>query len=210
VIGVVADARNRGLTEPIEPEAWIPFTVTGSAARGILVRTVNDPTPMFKTVAGEIWATDPGVAMAEPNTLDYFLDLFTFAQPRFGLWIVGMFGGLGLLLVTIGVYSVMAYTTARRMHELGLRMALGAAARDVMNMVLGHGLRLLTFGILIGLAASLVLARVIANQLYGVSPYDPLTIGGVAAVLLLIGLAACWVPARRATHVDPIAALQYE
>ena len=210
VIGVVADARNRGLTEPIEPEAWIPFTVTGSAARGILVRTVNDPTPMFKTVAGEIWATDPGVAMAEPNTLDYFLDLFTFAQPRFGLWIVGMFGGLGLLLVTIGVYSVMAYTTARRMHELGLRMALGAAARDVMNMVLGHGLRLLTFGILIGLAASLVLARVIANQLYGVSPYDPLTIGGVAAVLLLIGLAACWVPARRATRVDPIAALRYE
>lgn len=210
VIGVVADARNRGLTESIEPEVWIPYTVTGSAMRGLLVRTTNDPSAMTKTVAREIWAADPTVAMAEANTLDYYLDLFTFAKPRFGLWIVGMFAGMGLLLAAIGVYSVMAYNTARRTHEFGLRVALGAAARDVIRMVLGQGLRLLTIGVVVGLGSSLVLSRVITSQLWGVSPYDPLTLGGVAGLLLFIGLLACWVPARRATRVDPMTALRYE
>ena len=210
VIGVVADARNRGLQEPIDPEVWVPYTVTGSAMRGILVRTTNDPAAMAKTVAREIWATDPSVAMAEPGTLDHFLDLFTFAQPRFALWIVGMFACMGLLLATIGVYSVMAYNTARRTHEFGLRVALGAAARDVVKMVLGQGLRLLTLGLVIGLVSSLALSRLITSELWGVSPHDPLALLGVAALLLLIGLLACWVPARRATRVDPMTALRYE
>jgi putative ABC transport system permease protein len=165
---------------------------------------------MIKTVAREIWAADPSVAMAEPNTLDYFLDLFTFAQLRFGLWIVGMFAGMGLLLATIGVYSVMAYNTARRTHEFGLRVALGAAAGDVVRMVLRQGLRLLVLGMVIGLGASLGLSRIITGQLWGVSPYDPMTLGGVAVLLLAIGLMACWVPARRATRVDPMTALRYE
>jgi putative ABC transport system permease protein len=210
VVGVVADARNRGLTEPIDPEIWVPFTVTGSAMRGILVRTVNDPKALLKTVTREIWATDPSVAMAEPNTLDYFIDVFTFAQPRFGLWIVGMFAGMGLILAAIGVYSVMAYNAARRTHEFGLRIALGAAARDVLRMVLREGFRLLVLGMVMGLLASLALSRLITSQLWGVSSYDPLTIAGVAALLLVIGLTACWVPARRATHVDPMTALRYE
>jgi len=210
VIGVVGDARNRGLQEPIDPEVWVPYTVTGSAMRGILVRTTNDPAAMAKTVAREIWATDPSVAMAEPGTLDHFLDLFTFAQPRFALWIVGMFACMGLLLATIGVYSVMAYNTARRTHEFGLRVALGAAARDVVKMVLGQGLRLLTLGLVIGLVSSLALSRLITSELWGVSPHDPLALLGVAALLLLIGLLACWVPARRATRVDPMTALRYE
>ncbi len=118
VIGIVADARNRGLQEPIDPETWVPYTVTGSEMRGILVRTTNNPATMVKAVAKEIWATDPSVAMAEPFPLDQTLDVFTFAQPRFGLWIVGIFAGIGLALVTIGVYSVVAYSTARRTHEI--------------------------------------------------------------------------------------------
>lgn len=178
--------------------------------RGILVRTVNDPKALLKTVTREIWATDPSVAMAEPNTLDYFIDVFTFAQPRFGLWIVGMFAGMGLILAAIGVYSVMAYNAARRTHEFGLRIALGAAARDVLRMVLREGFRLLVLGMVMGLLASLALSRLITSQLWGVSSYDPLTIAGVAALLLVIGLTACWVPARRATHVDPMTALRYE
>lgn len=210
IIGVVADAQNRGLHEPVDPEAWVPFTVTGMFMRGLLVRTANDPTPMLKTVAREIWTTDPTVAPADANTLDYFLDLFTFAQPRFGLWIVGLFAGIGLLLVTVGVYSVIAYSTARRTHEIGLRMALGAAAADVLKMVVRQGLALLIGGILIGVATSLVLARIIANQLWGVSPYDPLTLTVVAGLLLVIGLLACWVPARRATNVNPLTALRCE
>jgi putative ABC transport system permease protein len=165
---------------------------------------------MIKTVAREIWATDPSVAMAEPETLEYFLDLFTFAQPRFGLWIVAIFASIGLLLVTIGVYSVTAYATSQRTHEIGIRMALGAAGGDVLKMVLRTGLLLLLGGIAVGLAVSFTLSRVIVSQLWGVSPHDPLTLASVAGLLLAVGLVACWIPARRATRINPVNALRYE
>jgi putative ABC transport system permease protein len=210
IIGVVADARNRGLQEPLWPEAWIPYTVTGSYMRGILVRTTNEPKAMIKPVGREIWATDPSVAMAQPETLEYFLDLFTFAQPRFGLWLVSIFATIGLLLVTIGVYSVIAYTTSRRTHEIGIRIALGAARADVLKMVLRKGLQLLLAGITIGLAVSFAVSRVLVSQLWRVSPYDRLTIVSVTGLLLLVGLIACWIPARRATRINPVNALRYE
>jgi predicted permease len=210
VIGVVADVQNQGLQEPLWPEAWIPYTVTGSFMRGILVRTTSEPKSMIKAVGKEIWATDPSVAMAQPETLEYFLNLFTFAQPRFGLWLVTIFAAIGLVLVTIGVYSVIAYTTSRRTHEIGIRIALGAARADVLNMVLRKGLQLLLAGIAIGLAVSFALSRLIVSQLWGVSPYDRLTLFSVAVLLLAVGLIACWIPARRATRVNPSNALRYE
>ena len=198
------------LQDPIDPETWIPYTVTGSAMRGILVRTANEPKSMIKAVGKEIWATDPSVAMAQPESLEYFLNLFTFAQPRFGLWLVTIFAAIGLMLVTIGVYSVIAYTTSRRTHEIGIRIALGAARADVLKMVLLKGLQLLLAGIATGLAVSFTVSRVIVTQLWGVSPYDRLTIVFVAGLLLLLGLIACWIPARRATRVNPSTALRYE
>ncbi len=210
VIGVVADVRNQGLQEPLWPEVWIPYTVTGSFMRGILVRTTNEPKSMIKAVGKEIWATDPRVAMAQPETLEYFLNLFTFAQPRFGLWLVTIFAVIGLVLVSIGVYSVIAYTTSRRTHEIGLRIALGAARADVLKMVLRKGLQLLLAGIIIGLGVSFALSRVLVSQLWGVSPYDRLTFVSVSGLLLLVGLVACWIPARRATRVNPSSALRYE
>jgi putative ABC transport system permease protein len=146
VIGVAADAQNFGLENPIEPEAWIPYTLTGTGTRGLLVRTAGDPTAMINAVRREIWATDPTVAVADPDTLEHFLNLFTFAQPRFGLQLVVIFAFIGLVLVTIGVYSVTAYSTSRRTHEFGIRMALGAAGSDVLKMVLGKGLQLLRPG----------------------------------------------------------------
>jgi putative ABC transport system permease protein len=165
---------------------------------------------MVRTVGREVWAIDSSVAMAEPQTLDSFLNIFSYAQPRLGFLLVTVFASIGLLLVTIGVYSVIAYSTSRRTHEIGLRMALGAAARDVMTMILGQGLRLVGMGIAIGLLGSVALARVIVAQLWGVSPYEPLTFASVAILLLTIGLLACWVPARRATRIDPTTALRYE
>jgi len=210
IIGVVADARNQGLQDPLWPEVWIPYTVTGSFMRGILVRTTNEPKSMIKAVGHEIWATDQSVAMAQPETLEYFLNLFTFAQPRFGLWLVTIFAAIGLVLVTIGVYSVIEYTTSRRTHEIGIRLALGAARADVLKMVLRKGLYLLLTGIVIGLSLSFALSRVLVSQLWGVSPYDRLTSIAVAGLLLLVGLIACWIPARRATRVNPSTALRYE
>ena len=210
IIGVVADAKNRGLQDPPEPEIWVPFTVTGSAFRGILVRTAKEPLTMLNAVEHEIWATDSNVALTFTGTLDGYISQFSYAGPRFGFFLMTIFGGIGLLLVTIGVYSVLAYTTARRTHEIGIRMALGAEGSDVQGMVIRMGLRLVGIGVGIGLIVSVAIGRVIATQLWGVSAYDPWTLVCVPALLLITGIVACWLPARRAASVDPLVALRYE
>jgi len=210
IIGLVADAKNRGLQDPPEPEIWVPFTVTGSAFRGILVRTAKEPMAMMNAVEHEIWATDRNVALAFTGTLEGYISQFSYAGPRFGFFLMTIFGSIGLLLVTIGVYSVLAYTTARRTHEIGIRMALGAEGSDVQGMVIRMGLRLVGIGVAIGLIVSLAIGRVIATQLWGVSAYDPWTLVCVPALLLITGIVACWLPARRAASVDPLVALRYE
>ncbi len=210
IIGLVADAKNRGLQDPVEPEIWVPFTVTGSAFRGILVRTAKEPLTMLNAVQHEIWATDASVAVTLTGTLEGYISQFSYAGPRFGFMLMTIFSSIGLVLVTLGVYSVLAYTTARRTHEIGIRMALGAEGPDVLRLVVSMGLRLVAIGVALGLIASLALGRVIATQLWGVSPYDPWTLTCVPALLIITGLLACWIPARRAATVDPLVALRYE
>jgi putative ABC transport system permease protein len=210
IIGLVADAKNRGLQDPVEPEIWVPYTVTGSAFRGILVRTAREPLTMMNAVQHEIWATDANVALTFTGTLEGYISQFSYAGPRFGFFLMMIFGGIGLVLVTIGVYSVLAYTTARRTQEIGIRMALGAKGSDVQGMVIRMGLRLVGIGVALGLIVSLAIGRVIATQLWGVSAYDPWTLACVPLVLLITGMVACWLPARRAARVDPLVALRYE
>ena len=210
IIGLVADAKNQGLQDPPMPEIWIPYTVTGSGFRGILVRTAGEPMAMMNAVQHEIWATDANVALTFTGTLESFISQFSYAGPRFGFFLMMIFGGVGLVLVTIGVYSVLAYTTARRTQGIGIRMALGAKSSDVQSMVIGMGLKLVGIGVALGLIASLAIGRVIATQLWGVSAYDPWTLVSVPIVLLVTGLVACWLPARRAARVDPLVALRYE
>jgi len=210
IIGLVADAKNRGLQDPPQPEIWVPYTLTGSAFRGILVRTANEPLSMLNAVEHEIWATDSNVAVTLTGTLEGYISQFSFAGPRFGFFLMSIFGAIGLALVTIGVYSVLAYTTARRTHEIGIRMALGANRSDVQGMVIRMGLRLVGLGVGIGLIVSVALGRVIATQLWGVSAYDPWTLVCVPVLLLATGIVACWLPARRAAGVDPLVALRYE
>jgi ABC-type antimicrobial peptide transport system permease subunit len=123
---------------------------------------------------------------------------------------MSIFGGIGLILVTVGVYSVLAYTAAQRTREIGIRMALGAESGDVLKLVVSMGLRLVGLGVGIGLVASFLLASTIKSMLWGISVHDPLTMGGVAALLLLTGIVACWIPAGRAARVDPLVALRYE
>jgi putative ABC transport system permease protein len=210
IIGVVADVKNRGLQEPAGPEIWIPYTVTGSAFRGILVRTAQDPLTMLKAVRHEVWATDSDVALTLTGTLEGYISQFSYAGPRFGFMLMIIFGSIGLILVTIGVYSLLSYTTARRTQEIGIRMALGAQGSDVLSMVIGMGLRLVAIGVVVGLIVSLALGRILATQLWGVSAYDPWTLVCVPVLLLITGFLACWFPAHRAARVNPLVALRYE
>ncbi|HWB82806.1 MAG TPA: ABC transporter permease [Bryobacteraceae bacterium] len=210
VIGVTADAKNQGLQDPTMPEMFIPYTITGAFERGILVRTARDPLALQNTVRREVWALDRNVAITLNDSLENYLKAYSYSGPRFSLILLSVFAGVGLVLVALGVYSVVAYTVSRQTHEIGIRMALGAGHGDVLGMVLRMGLRLLAFGVAVGLLASFGVARVIASQLWGVSPYDPLTLCSVVLVVGLAGLAACYFPARRATRVDPITSLHYE
>jgi putative ABC transport system permease protein len=210
VVGVIADAKNSGIQEPVRPEMFIPYTVTGAFERGILVRTSKEPMTMLNAVRREIWAVDRNVALTLTGSLKDYLKSFSYAEPRFTLILLGVFAGVGLVLVTIGVYSVIAYTVSRQTHEIGIRMALGAGRGDVFGMVLRMGVRLIGLGVAAGLLASFGLTRLIASQLWGVSAHDPVTFVGVVVVVALAGLAACYLPARRSTRVDPMVALRYE
>jgi putative ABC transport system permease protein len=210
IIGIFADARNQGVQDPPSPELLLPFTVTAAFDRGILVRTAGDPMGLSNAVRREVWALDRNIALAYTDTLASYLMQFTYAGPRFSLILLAIFAAVGLVLVSIGTYSVIAYTVTRQTHEIGIRMALGAVDVDVFRMVLGMGLRLIGIGLAAGLAASFAATRVLASQLWEVSPNDPITIAGVVGVVTVIGLAACYFPARRATRVDPLIALRYE
>jgi putative ABC transport system permease protein len=210
VIGVVSDTRNEGIQDPPEPEMYIPYTMTGAFDRALLVRTATNPLGLVNTVRREIWAVDRNVALTFTGTLEDFLKDFVYARPRFGFILLGVFAGVGLLLIAIGVYSVIAYTVSRQTQEIGVRMALGANASDVLGMVFRMGLRLIAIGVVAGVLVTVGATHFISSQLFGISSVDPVTFGGVIAVLGVTGLAACYFPARRATRVDPMVALRYE
>jgi putative ABC transport system permease protein len=208
IVGVVADAKNQGPREPIIPEAFIPYSITGTFDRGMLVRTATAPLPMVNSVRRAIWGVDRNVALTMINSLTESMKQFSYAEPRFGLVVLGVFAGVGLLLVALGVYSVIAYRVSRQIHDIGIRMALGASRGNVMKLVLRKGLVLIAGGIVLGLATSLVVTRILADQLYGIPPHDPATLAVVIAVVVAAGLCACYFPARRATRVDPMVALR--
>ncbi len=210
IIGVVADAKNQGLQDPVMPEIWIPYTLTAAGERGVLVRTSLEPMSLLNSVRREIWAEDRNVALTFTGTLEDFMKQFSYSGPRFGLILLGIFALNGLVLVAIGVYSVMAYAVSRQTHEIGIRMALGALQGNVLRLVLRTGLELVSIGLAIGLAASIGAGALIKQMLFGVSAFDPITLGLVLSVLVVVGAAACLFPARRATKVDPLIALRYE
>ena len=188
----------------------LPYTVTGFFTRGILVRTAGPPMPLANSVRREIWAVNPGVAIAMTRTLDDFLSDYAYAGPRFGLVVMGAFAAIGLALVAIGVYSVIAYTVSRQTHEIGIRMALGAGRTHVLGMVLRMGFLLIGIGMAIGLAASFAATRVLCKPVGGHLAPRPADVRLGIAVISLAGLAACWFPAMRATRVDPTIALRFE
>jgi len=219
IVGVVGDVANQGapgygqggLQAPLKPQVWIPYTITGSGQHYLVVRSAQTPMGVMDEVEQAVWANDSGVALIYPDALEHAISKGLYAGPRFALLLMIIFGCVGLVLVTVGVYSVLAYTTAQRTHEIGIRMALGAERANVLRLVMAAGLRLVAAGVVVGLLASLLLGRAIEGQLWrGVKPYDPLTLAGTVLLLLATGVFACWIPARRAAGVDPMVALRYE
>ena len=211
IIGVVADAKNMGLQDPPAPEAFVPYTVTGAFNRGVLIKTAGNPLLSVSSVRREVFALDSSVAMANPvGSLEDFLKQFSYAGPEFALTTLGAFASVGLVLVVIGIFGVMAYTVSLQTHELGLRMALGALRTDILRMVLTNGLTLISIGVVLGLVSSVGLTRLMASQIWGVTPTDPLTLVSVVIVVVAVGFVACVAPARAATRVDPLIALRVE
>ena len=176
----------------------------------VMVRTSVPPLTMLNSVRREIWAIDRNVALTLTGSLNDYLKSFSYAEPRFSLILLSVFASLGLVLVLIGVYSVIAYTVSRQTHEIGIRMALGASRADVLRMVLWMGAQLLGMGLAVGLVASFAVTRLIASQLWGVSPHDPVTLGLVSLLILGTAAVASYLPAHRASQMDPMAALREE
>jgi putative ABC transport system permease protein len=165
---------------------------------------------MMHGIQQQIWAVDPDEVFWVFDPLQTFLHKLTYATPEFGLTMIAPLGGIALLLVIIGVFSVMAYTVALQTHEFGIRLALGAQQAQVLVMVIKRSLRLVSAGVAIGLVASYLLTRFIASQIWGIPARDPWTFGAVACAIVVVALAASYIPARRAAKVDPMMALRYE
>jgi putative ABC transport system permease protein len=219
IVGVVADAKNRALADAAWREAFIPlsqYTATyGGAGRGLrrdfnlVVRTTADPSSLAIAAQREARETERDFIISQVRTMDEILTRAV-TQPRFNMILFGGFALLALGLGAVGIYGVIVYTVAQRTHEIGVRMALGAQARDVLKLVVAEGLALAASGVGIGLLASFALTRLMKTLLFGVSATDPLTFGSIALLLAAVALLACYVPARRAAKVDPMVALRCE
>jgi predicted permease len=209
VVGVVKDTLNRGLTNEVMPEVYLPFTLTGRADR-LVALAQADPASITKAVMSQVYSIDKDQPVTDVRTIDRVLQEGVYAGPRFNLALFAVFAALGLTLAVIGVYGVMSSAVAQQTHEIGVRMALGATPGKVSGMVVRRGLWLLLAGIAVGLLGSFLTARLLAGQIWNVSPFDPITFGAVSLILLIAGLQACVWPARRAARIDPIAALRQE
>jgi putative ABC transport system permease protein len=208
IVGVVGDVRQMGLETPGEPTVYWPHPELVYSEMTILVRTWKDPLSLVSAVRNELQQMDPQQPMAAVATMDQLLG-DSLSRSRFTMLLLGIFAAMALLLASVGIYGVIAYGVAQRTQEFGIRIALGAGRRDVLRLVLGQGTRLALWGIGLGVIFALALTKFLAALLYGISPADPLTFAAVASLLVLVALAACYVPAQRATRVDPIEALRY-
>jgi putative ABC transport system permease protein len=187
---------------------FIPHTINGSFF--LLLKTTVRPSSLRHAVQEQVWAVDHDEIFWILDPLADFLQQLTYAIPEFGLSISVPLAAIGLLLVTIGVFSVITYTVSLQTHEIGIRMALGAQQGKILMMILAKCARLIASGVVIGLFASYGLTRFLASQIWGISVTDPWTFGTVVFVIFAVGLAAAWIPARRAMRVNPMVALRYE
>ena len=209
IVGVVRDVANEGIRLPAMPQVYTPFTVVGLQPL-FVIRTATEPDALANGVREALRGADPEIAVPLSSSLDAILNRNFYAQPLFSVVVLGMFATTGVLLIALGVYGVLAYTVAQKTRDIAIRLALGGERRHVLIMVLRSGCTLLAVGIVVGLAAGVGTNRLLINQLWNTSPYDPVTLFTAIAIILTIGLIACWVPAVRAMRVEPNTALRHE
>jgi putative ABC transport system permease protein len=211
IVGVISDLKNNGTREGIVAQAYAPVTITGFGFYMMYVRAATaNPAALAKSIEGEILRIDKSVVPQRTLPMEQALNDFEYAQPRFGLQLFSVFASIGLVLVTVGVYSVVSYTVSQQNREIGIRMALGATSGKVLRLVMVAGMRFILIGVAVGLVVAFLLLRLIKTQLSGVTTYDPLTLAAVVILLSVVGLGACYVPSLRATRVDPTVSLRYE
>jgi putative ABC transport system permease protein len=209
IVGVVKSVRHMALDEEPRPEIYIPFTQYPLAFMTLVARTDGAPLSFVAAVRSQVQAVDKDQPISNIRTMEERL-AGTVSQRRFNLILLAIFAGLALSLAAIGIYGVMSYLVTERTHEIGVRMALGAQTRDVLRLVIRQGMTLALTGVVIGLITALGLTRLINNLLFGVSTTDPVTFSVIPLLMALMALLACYLPARRATKVDPLVALKYE
>jgi len=209
IVGVVRDSKYLSLGEDSRPYLFMPFAQNPQPAMSLHVRSVGNPKDMAAGIRREAQSIDPNLPAFNVMSLADNIDISLFPA-RFGAFLLGVFGFLALLIASIGIYGVMSYGVSERTHEMGIRMALGARANDVLRLVILKGMLLALIGVVIGAGLALASTRVVKSYLYDVSATDPLTFVGIALLLIGVALLACYLPARRATKVDPLVALRYE
>ncbi|HEX5083789.1 MAG TPA: ABC transporter permease [Blastocatellia bacterium] len=211
IVGVVADVKYRGLPHnpDADPDVYFPLPQRPDGNLFLAIRADGDPNGLVGAVRGVLRELDSDLPAYNVMTMsERIADQTT--RSLFSAWLLSVFGALALILAAVGIYSVMAYAVEQRSREIGVRIALGARAADVLKMVVGQGMRLALAGVALGLGASLALTQLMKRLLFGVTAADPLTYGALALLLTLVALLACWIPARRATKVDPMVALRCE
>ncbi|MGB7188137.1 MAG: FtsX-like permease family protein, partial [Candidatus Acidiferrales bacterium] len=205
IVGIVGNVHQFGLDA--DPTYDVYFS--GGWTPYLVIRTTSDPERAALAAAGIVHKVDPALPVTDVMTMDDVLS-GTVSPRRFSAVLISIFAGLALLLAAVGIYGVMNYMVSRRTQEIGLRMVLGAQPQNVLRLIVGHGAKLTLIGIVVGAAGALALTRLMTNLLFHVKSADPATFAGVAAVLAIVALAACYIPARRAMKVDPMVALRYE
>ena len=207
IIGIVGDIRDRSLAGPPLAAMYLPTRQT--ARNNLVIRNGENPLSLAGAVRREVQAIDPDQPVAAVRTMNDWIDT-SVAGPRYRTMLLAIFAGVALLLASTGIYGVMSYSVAQRTHEIGVRMALGARRWDVLKLVIRQGMVLVVIGVILGLFGAFALTRVMSSLVFGVTTKDPVTFAAVALVLTLVALIACYIPARRATKVDPLVALRYE